>query len=734
MRPLAITTLLFMLTWSCFAQEAPQSVATISADFVFDGRISPGEWDNIAPFDLTVQTPVHRADPTERTVIRMAYDDTYIYLSGALYDSQPDRIRANNLQRDGGDESTGWFGMVIDSYNDKQNSLGFFTTPTGSRFDAAIGNDGQRESNMNTSWNNFWDVKVSVTEEGWFAEMRIPFRSLQYQVVDGKVTMGVTTWRYLARTNEVHISPDISPKLGDMGSWRPSQSKEYVFENIKQTKPFYVTPYALTGFNKTNDLNVAGTTYESNNDFIKDIGLDVKVGLTNNFTLDLTVNTDFAQVEADDQQVNLSRFSLFFPEKRLFFQERSGIFSFRIGSRNDLFYSRRIGIDNDGNSIPILGGARLTGRSGKWDVGLISMQTQKTDSFLSNNYSILRLKKQVINKNSDIGLLSTYKLDADGQYNLVTGFDANIMVWDQTFLSVKFAQAFENDIKTQILTPDQSMYWLSMSSRSAKGFNYGASISRLGEDFDAGIGFLERTDYTRQGVRMDYQWWAGEDSRIQRHGPTIRGASFWDNSADKFNSSRHGLGYNVTWKNGAILETGLNFRYDDITESFDVADIATIPVDDYFFTSASINYGTSSNKSFVLVSTFETGDFFDGKKTTIGFSPVYNISSGLSLSGTYEYNDIRFDSRGQSFDTQVARIKADLAFSTKLTISSFIQYNSLDRVYLGNIRFRYNPREGNDLFIVYNSDLNADRSLENPILPVSNQQSLLVKYSYTFSL
>ncbi|MFK7979890.1 MAG: DUF5916 domain-containing protein [Saprospiraceae bacterium] len=730
--PIQIITLLFLSTF-CYGEEG-FPVQKISTNFTFDGVFSAGEWDNIEPVQLTVQTPNYQGKPSERTEIRMAYDANYIYLSGAMYDSEAHKIMANNKLRDGGDASTEWFGMVIDSYNDKQNALGFFTTPTGSRFDAAISNDGNGRNPMNVSWNNFWDVKTVVNEEGWFAEMRIPFSSLQFQTVDGKVTMGITMWRYIARKNEMHISPDISPDLGEMGTWRPSQAKTYIFENVEQKKPFYITPYVLGGRSTVQNLNTAGTAYEADNTFVKDIGLDVKYGISNNFTLDLTVNTDFAQVEADDQQVNLTRFSLFFPEKRLFFQERSGIFDFTVGSRNNLFYSRRIGIDSDGKAIPILGGARLTGRTGNWDIGLISMQTKSTDAFASNNYSVFRVKRRIINENSDAGFLLTNNIDVDGNNNTVYGFDTNIRIAKNQFLSAKFAQSFSSDVETTTLSADPSVFWLSLSKRSQRGFVYGTSISRLGKDFDARVGFLERSNYVRFGSRLGYNWFPDVQSTLLRHGPTVRGVSYWENTNNTYNSAFYGVGYEWVWRNGSVLEVGTRLQYDDITDAFSLADIVEIPIDDYFYQSYQVEYATPTGKPYQLAGEVQTGDFYDGKKTTIQLAPNYNINSSLNLSATYEWNKVNFASRNQSFIAHVGRLKAQVMFSTKFSISSFVQYNSLDKLYLGNIRLRYNPKEGNDLFIVYNSDLNAERGLENPLLPLSNQSSLLIKYSYTFSL
>lgn len=727
-----IITFLFLST-VCLAEEG-FPVQKVSTDFTFDGIFSEGEWTHIEPIQLTVQTPHYRAEPSERTEIRMAYDANYIYLSGAMYDSEAHKIMANNKLRDGGDASTEWFGMVIDSYNDKQNALGFFTTPTGSRFDAAISNDGNGRNPMNISWNNFWDVKTVVNEQGWFAEMRIPFSSLQFQTINGKVTMGITMWRYIARKNEMQLSPDIPPDLGEMGPWRPSQAKTYTFEGIEQKKPFYITPYVLGGRNTLQYLNPEGSAYQADNTFVRDIGLDVKYGISNNFTLDLTVNTDFAQVEADDQQINLTRFSLFFPEKRLFFQERSGIFDFTVGSRNNLFYSRRIGIDSEGNAIPIIGGARLTGRTGNWDIGLISMQTKSTDAFVSNNYSVFRVKRRIINENSDAGFLLTNNVDVDGNNNTVYGFDTNIRFAKDQFIAAKFAQSFSSGVDTKTLSADPSVFWLSVSKRSQKGFVYGTSISRLGKDFNARIGFLERSNYVRFGSRLGYNWFPDVQSTLLRHGPKVRGVSFWDNATNTYNSAFYGVGYEWVWRNGSVIEVGTRLQYDDITDAFSLAGIVDIPIDDYFYQSYQIEYSTPTGKPYQLVGELQSGNFFDGKKTTIQLAPNYNVNSSLNLSATYEWNKVDFASRNQSFIAHVGRLKAQIMFSTKFSISSFVQYNSLDKLYLGNIRLRYNPKEGNDLFIVYNSDMNAERGLENPLLPLTNQSSLLVKYTYTFSL
>jgi len=333
-----------------------------------------------------------------------------------------------------------------------------------------------------------------------------------------------------------------------------------------------------------------------------------------------------------------------------------------------------------------------------------------------------------------VGLLLTNNIDTDGQYNTVYGVDSKIRMFDDIDMNIKFAQSITKGIESPILSMDPSLFWLSFRRLSQKGFAYAISYSRLGEDFETESGFRAREDYTRSGIRLEYNWFPDKNSKLFRHGPQVRGVSFWDNASNAYNSAFYNIRYQLNWRNGSSIIAGTILQYDDITEAFDLADIVTVPIDNYFYQSYKVEVTSPSSLPYSLASEFQIGDFFDGKKTTVRFSPGWNVSPSLRLNGTYELNKVDFPIRNQQFTTQIARIRALLMFSTKFSISSFVQFNSLEKVYLGNIRLRYNPREGNDLFIVFNSDLNIERSLENPMLPISNQGSILIKYSYTFRI
>ncbi|MFQ5569319.1 MAG: DUF5916 domain-containing protein, partial [Rhodothermales bacterium] len=392
--------------------EGMFSLPRLDGPVDLDGMSDEAAWEAIDPLPLTMYQPSFQGELSERTEIRVAYDTEYLYAAGRFYDSDRSGIRSNSLYRDrySGDDT---FGLVLDTFNDNENALWFYTSPAGVRFDSAVANDAEYNAGppINESWNTHWDVATTQNEEGWFAEMRIPYSSLGFQANDGRVVMGLIAYRFIARKNERQIFPAVPPNW-NMGFAKPSVAQDVMLEEVASQKPLYVTPFTLGGFRRTAHLDEAESAYHLKDKMTPEVGLDLKYNLTNNLTLDATINTDFAQVEADDQQVNLSRFSLFFPEKRQFFQERAGIFAFNFGS-DRLFHSRRIGL-HEGETVRILGGARMVGRLGNWDVGLIDMQTARSTALPSENFGIFRARRQVLNPYSYAGGIITSRLGDDG--------------------------------------------------------------------------------------------------------------------------------------------------------------------------------------------------------------------------------------------------------------------------------------------------------------------------------
>ncbi|MFQ6113926.1 MAG: DUF5916 domain-containing protein [bacterium] len=708
-------------------------LSRIGGTVTLNGLSDEPAWEGIEPLPVVMHMPNFGGEPSERTEIFIAYDDDYLYVAGRLFDSQPSGIQAPSKKRDDLKLSNDWFGIIIDSFNDKENALGFFTTPSGLRLDLTVYNDAQGDFPVNVSWNTFWDVAAVRTIDGWFAEMRIPFSSLRFQDREGRVVISLIAWRWIARKNESAIFPAIPPKWGWWSQIKPSQAQEVMLDGVHSRKPLYITPYLLGGSGQSFELNNAETAYRRIDDPARDVGLDIKYGFTSNITLDITVNTDFAQVEADDQQINLTRFSLFFPEKRLFFQERSSTFDFNFGGFNRLFYSRRIGI-HEGKSVPIYGGARLVGRVGTWDLGFLNMQTAPIEDLSSENFSVLRLRRRVFNPFSYVGGIVTSRMSTDGTYNTAYGLDGIFRLFRDDYLMLNWAQSFENGREWNIVSLEPVRMRVNWERRTIKGISYNLSYSQSGDDYNPGIGFEMRDNYTRFGNSVLYGWIPGKESSLLRHQISVNGFLFLRNTDRSIESAIIGPGWEFTTKSGYSGEIAANIDYEDLREPFSLSDNIEVPAGQYTFYGLNGEFSTPMGKLFFTRAKFDAGFFYDGWRVTLGMFPQWNISSELELSSMYEFNRVTFPDRDQRFTAHIGRLRALVMLSTRFSVTAFIQYNSAIDVVITNIRFRYNPREGNDLYLVYDEGMNTDRYREEPALPFTSSRTVMLKYTYTFNL
>ena len=332
--------------------EPPLNLPRIEGPIVIDGLVDEVAWAGAALLEGIVQLPDFGAEPSQRGEFLLAHDGEYLYLACLMYESDPDLIRVTTLERDVSPYRTDSCGMRLETYNDEENSLVFITTPASVRTDWTFANDATGPPNRR--WNTFWDAEGTFTEFGWSAEMRVPFSSMGFQVVDGRVVMGFSVTRTIVRNAESIVHPAIPPNWGNQSVAKPSQLRKMILTGLEPQRPVYLTPYVLGGGGHSHSLDQANNRYVRGSQEVMEFGGDLRYGITRNLNLDLTVNTDFAQVEADDQQVNLTRFSLFFPEQRRFFQERGAIFEVPLGSNERLFHSRRVGLVN-GEQILIYG-------------------------------------------------------------------------------------------------------------------------------------------------------------------------------------------------------------------------------------------------------------------------------------------------------------------------------------------------------------------------------------------
>jgi len=692
-------------------------------------------WQSIQPLPLIMRSPDYGHEPSERTEILLGYDDDYFYIGCRLFDSDQSKIQSTATKRDDWKTSLDHIGIIIDTFNDNENAMIFVATPSGLRIDATTKNDalGAPATNLDLSWNTFWDVETVRNSQGWFCEMRIPFSSLRFQDRDdGHVIMGFIAYRWIPRKNEMAIFPGIELKHGSWGFIKPSQSHEVVIEGIQSRRPFYVTPYILGGIGQNNDLNDDETAYSRDDDTDFELGLDVKYGLTNNLTLDVTANTDFAQIEADDQQVNLTRFSLFFPEKRLFFLERSSNFEFNFDDSNRLFYSRRIGI-YDGKPVRIYGGGRIVGRVGPWDVGFLSLQTAPKEDISSENFTVLSLRRQVINPRTYIGGIVTNRMELDGGYNTAYGLFGIFHLRGEDYLTFRWAQTFEDGADNDPFCLESARLYAIWERRSIKGLAYNFSYSRAGDAYNPRMGYERREDNTQFKSRLLYGWILGEHSAMQTHSISSHGFVFLRNHDNSVESAEFGPGWEFRMKSGFTGAIAAKIYYEDLVETFELWDDTEVPVDQYTFYGLEGKISTSEGALYKVGANFQAGSFYDGWRITLGVTPRWNVSPHLELSGFYQINRLVLDWRDRALLGHVVRLKSLVMLNVNLSISTFLQYNSIiDRI-ITNVRLRYNPREGNDFYLVYDEGYNTDRYREDPFLPVTRNRAVMVKYTYTFT-
>jgi len=741
-RSLATLLLIFAITPPITSQDR-LVIPRLSGELVFNGIVNEIAWNEIQPFPMVQHAPVFGKEPSERTEVRVTYDNENIYVSARLFDTEPSKIMSTSKKRDEISAGNDWFTIILDSFNDKENALAFATTPSGLRSDYTVFKDGivqLPEMPFNLDWNTFWDVMTSRDDQGWYVEMRIPLTSLRFKDHGGDAVMGLTCIRQIAHKNEIIIFPAISPDRGIFGIYRPSQSHEVIFRGIHTRKPFYIAPFVIGGIQQENQLNDAETEYDELVKPTLNAGIDVKYGLTNNLTLDVTLNTDFAQVEADDQQINLTRFSLFFPEKRSFFQERSSIFSFDFEQGNNLFYSRRIGLSG-GEPVPIYGGARITGMAGKWDLGILDMQTRKfvseadsNNNLSSENFGILRVRRNIINQNSYVGGMAVSRITTDGHYNVAYGTDATIKMFGDDYLNVKIAQVMDDSAQNKVWSVNPTQAYLNWKRFTNEGINYSFTLSRSGTDYNPEAGFRMRDNYAVYSGMIGYGWIRGESSRLFNDGIELNARKYYSFETGETESLIFNGGYYLVAKSNMFSYAGLNHQYENVTDSFSFSDDAAVPPGAYRFYQFEYHGQTPETKSFYVGMDMFAGTFYDGMRFSITLRPKWSISPSLQLSAEYNYDRLRFSERRQQFDGHIMRIRTMLMMSTRLSMSAFIQYNSEDNHVLGNIRLRFNPKEGNDFYIVYNEGRNTAPDREIPRMPSLSDRTILVKYSYTFSV
>jgi uncharacterized protein DUF5916/cellulose/xylan binding protein with CBM9 domain len=667
-----------------------------------DGVIDEPAWRDAPIASQFIQKDPREGQPaTQDTEVRVVYDNEAIYFGVFAKDDQPGRIIVNDIKKDFDTEGSDGFRIILDTFHDERNGYQFATNPAGAKWDAQMANEG-RENNV--SWDGIWDVATRTTETGWVAEIRIPFRTLKFKDEDSQ-TWGINFERKLRRLAEDSYWAPL-PRIYDIQRVSLAGTVEGM-QGVRAGKNLRLKPYVL------GSSNTLGT---SSADWSRDAGFDVKYGVTSGLTWDFTVNTDFSQVEADEQQINLSRFNLLFPEKRDFFLENSGIFLFgggggaggggggtsgRQNASQDmrLFFSRRIGLADSGQEIPILAGTRLTGRQGAYSMGLLNIQQREEGVEPSTNFTAVRLRRDIL-ANSDVGAVLLNK-DAGGpEYNRVAGMDANF----------RFGFLTMNGYVSKTFSPETIIegtgkdYATRASGRwEDRAWQLAARYDSIGERFNDEMGYIPR-----QGVDNAYVF-MGRRFRPRRLSKWVREIRpHWQ--VDMF-SRQNGSGLEsryqdfhlpFNFQDSSFIEIGVNPNVEVVREPFTINTARGVQVNPgrYEFNEFFILWNTNAASRISFNNRYSAGDFYDGHRRAYTFGPSFRLNENFNASFNLQINDIQLSTG--SFVSTLLTTRLNYNINTKMFVNTLLQYNSDSRQWSSNLRFNLIHRPLSDFFLVYN--------------------------------
>ncbi len=697
MRIIKFVLVFFLIPVAVYAQiNKPDSIFAYKTDenIRIDGNLDEQSWKEALAISNFKQREMEEgAMPSEETKVAILYDENHLYIGFWGYDSSSDKLVAKQMKRDFDWGSEDNFEFILGTYNDSRNGFLFVINPNGARADALVGNEG---SQFIKDWNGIWDVSTRINQMGWFAEIVIPFSTLNFQK-DSIQNWQINFERNIRRKNEQLLWQGY---LRQYELEKISHAGTLVgLKNIKSKTLFEFKPFITVGVEKTNNKQI---------EKIIKVGGEMNSSITPTMKLNLTVNTDFAQVEADDAKVNLTRFNLYYEEKRQFFLEGSNYFDFRTGHRNKLFYSRRIGLEN-GNEVPILSGVRLFGKAGKNNVGFMSMQTRNVSAedtedsiaIQSTNYSVLRYRRDVL-ENSNAGFIITSKIRKDGRKNIVYGGDFNYR--NSKFLGNKFlglgmtlAESYTDDVDNSNALAYNAylVYYTDIVSSIS-------SITGVQENYNPEMGFIRRENYksyystfiykprfqslknVRNLIFVPYEFVAYVDDK------TNELQSLWYEFAP----------FGVVTKSGDKIFAKYQRTYENINEEFEIFDTISVPVGKYW--NNGYEFGFETFKGRKIATDFQINDegFYHGNRIRTRFNIDMNVNKHLNFYLNWRRNYIKFPLN--NFVVHEFGSKIEYAFNPKLYTSVFSQWNNENEEIILNYRVNWIPKIGSDFYFVIN--------------------------------
>jgi hypothetical protein len=721
------------------------AAAETQTPITLDGALDEPVWRDAEPATGFVQAEPHEGQPaSEATEVRLAFDRDALYVAVRCADGTPGGLIVNDIRKDfaAGEQDT--FEIILDTFADRRNGFVFVVNPAGAKSDTQIANEGR---DVNTSWDAVWTVATRVDADGWTAELRIPFKTLRFERGADRI-WGVNFSRRIRRKNEVDY-------------WSPVP-RVYNLYRSGLAGTLTGLPDAGQGRNlRVKPWIAADTTRAAGGDaFDHDAhaGLDVKYGVTPSLTLDVTVKPDFAQAEADEQQVNLTQFSLFFPEKREFFLENSGMFYFgdipresRLGNARFappeeeilLFFSRRIGLTDSGDPISILGGGRLTGRVGGTGLGLMTIQTGEGTGLRTgqgegtglrtgqgdpspvpgDNYTVLRARRDVL-RNGDIGAIFLSRQSARGSeaigpaHNEVAGVDANFRFVRALSINGFLARSFTPGAERGELAGKGSVTW------NDNHVHTQYSLLTIGDDFRDDIGFIKRTGVRKHfvdfGIRHRPE--ALRKFGIRELHPHTRYNIYTDQSNVKVSHTNH-VAYALFFERGGYVEVQWNPRFERISTPFKIRPDQSFLPGAYGWNEYAVELETNHSRVVSASALVTTGGFWSGTQKSAKVGIVVRPSYHLTFDTALQRNDIDLPAPMHPFTTNLIASRIGYAFNTRTFLDTLLQYNTDLKQFSANVRFDLIHRPLSDLFVVYNEQQTTDRD-------ITAGRGLILKYTH----
>ena len=700
-----------------FAENAPK----------IDGFIEEDIWSRGAlATNFTQREPNYGDRLSERVGVRVLYDHSNLYLLFICGDTEPERMVAQTMRRDQSLYNDDYVEVYLDPLHDHRTVFLFQTNALGAKKDAIVTSEGK---NFNDDWDGIWHVKTMVTSQGWVAEMAIPLETLRYNKGDQQ-TWGINFGRSLQR----NIEDGYWAPIDFTGNFREKYRAGLYghLNNLslsKSSRTVRLKPYALGGIER--DFEVS-----SDYDVTREIGADAKYGITNQLTLDLTYNTDFAQVEADDEVVNLSRFSLFFPEKREFFLEGAGIFNFsasgalggglRGGRDMLLFHSRTIGLQNK-QPVPLHGGARLQGKVGNYDVGVLNI-TGKETAFTdgdettitpATNFSVLRARRNFGGR-SDVGVLMTNRTNGHREdNNKAVGFDTNIYFPHDIIFSGYYARTFSPDLNNS-----NNSLFTSLGYRDPLIHGY-VNYLRVERNFNPGMGYIQRDDINKllfhlgigprprkfniRSIRNEFSGTYIADQRFSMLERTFTYSNTLESEQD--DSFMTSYGQYFTWLPKETKVTGIK-----------------IPIDEYFSRRYGMTFRTSRSRPLSFSQSVRWGEYYSGRLDGMTSSLSLKLYNRLQTAVSNSYNKMKLidiDGIQHEINTNILSFYLTYSFSTDLFVRSMTQWNNKDERLLMNFLLRYTYKPGSDLYFVFNETYDAES-----LMPSIRYRTAVLKFTY----